>query len=121
MLFGITTAGLRFQIVTLKPTARASSNVTSTVVLGFRRTHLRVCVKNPLRFARIGSCFSQCSKSSASAKAEEYRPFGSFSRHFRQIVLRSRSIFGFKTRGCRGSVSSNSLIVSYVVPPAKGG
>src|SRR6266540_4070467 len=31
------------------------------------------------------------------------------------MVLRSRSIFGLKRRGCRGSVSSNNLIVSYVV------
>ena len=46
-------------------TARATSNVNSTVVLGLRRTHLRACVKNPLRFAWIGSCFSQCSRSSA--------------------------------------------------------
>ena len=68
MLFGIRTAGLRFQTVTLRPTARATSNVTSTVVLGFRRTHLRACVKNPLGLARIGSCFSQCSRSSASAQ-----------------------------------------------------
>src|SRR6266516_2851571 len=57
----------------------------------------------------------------ASARAEEYRRFGSFSRHLRQIVLRSRSTFGFNTRGFRGSVSQSNRIVSYVVPPAKGG
>ena len=45
--------------------------LTSTAVLGLRRTHLLECVKNPLRFAQIGSCFSQCSRSSASARAEE--------------------------------------------------
>src|SRR5437660_8705408 len=75
----------------------------------------------PVCRAKIGSCFSQRSKSSASARAEEYRRFGSFSRHFKQIVERSRSIFGFNRRGCRGSVSKRSLIVSYVAPPAKGG
>src|SRR5882724_1321328 len=92
-----------------------------TAVLGFRRTHLRLCVKNPLGLAVIGSCFSQCSRSSASARAERYRHSGSFSRHLRQIVERSRFTFGFNSRGGRGSVSSSNLIVSYVVPPAKGG
>src|SRR5262245_14285924 len=65
--------------------------------------------------------FSQRSRSSASERAEEYRRFGFFSRDLRQIVERSRSIFGFNKRGCFGSVSSTNLIVSSVVPPAKGG
>src|SRR6266850_7951765 len=86
---------------TLQPmaAAKATNTASSAAIAGFRRTHLPVYVKKPLRFARIGSCFSQCSKSSASARAEEYRRFGSFSRHLRQIVHRSRFILGFNRRG----------------------
>ncbi len=39
-------------------------------MLGFPPHHFQPCVKNPLGFAWIGSCFSQCSRSSASASAE---------------------------------------------------
>src|SRR6266702_1082260 len=79
------------------------------------KTDVLAGTRNPLIW------YKAVHKSSAIARAESYRGVGSFSRHFRQIVERSRSIFGFQSRGCRGSVSSTNLIVSYVVPPAKGG
>src|SRR6266567_7493967 len=118
-----TLLGINSLFQTIHPAAAASAirDVASNALVGLRRTHFLPRAKTPVCRARIGSCFSQRSISSASATAEEYRRFGSFSRHLRQIVLRSRSIFGFKRRGCRGSVSSSNLIVSYVVPPAKGG
>src|SRR6266487_1459258 len=109
------------QIITPNGTAKTRSIAAITAILGLRRIHFLPRVTSPVRRARIGWCFSQRSTSSASASAEAYRRLGSFSRHLRQIVLRSRSTFGFKRRGCRGSVSSSNLIVSYVVPPAKGG
>src|SRR5438876_8108468 len=101
--------------------AKATNDAINAATAGLRRTHFFPREKTPVRRARIGSCFSQRSKSSARARADEYRCFGSFSRHLRQIVERSRSIFGFNSRGCRGSVSKRSLIVSYVAPPANGG
>src|SRR5436309_9559988 len=101
--------------------ASATRDAANNALVGFRRTHFLPRLRIPVCRAKIGSCFSQRSKSSASARAEEYRRFGSFSRHFKQIVERSRSIFGFNRRGCHGSVSKRSLIVSYVAPPAKGG
>src|SRR5207245_4979955 len=120
LLYGRRTNSL-FQITTATAAARAINDAISPAVVGLRRTHFLPRRKIPVCRAEIGSCFSQRSKSSASARAEEYRRFGSFSRHLRQIVERSRSIFGFKRRGWRGSVSSSNLIVSYVVPPANGG
>ena len=50
--------------------AKAISDAANSALVGLRRTHLRACVKSPLRLARIGSCFSQCSRSSASARAD---------------------------------------------------
>src|SRR6266446_8658032 len=114
-------SGLLFQIITPTVAAKASDNANSSAVVGLRSTHFFPRVKTPVCRARIGWCRNQRSRSSASARAESYRRVGSFSRHFRQIVERSRSTFGFQRRGCRGSVSSTNLIVSYVVPPAKGG
>src|SRR5262249_36965110 len=92
--------------------ARAISDAINAAMAGFRRTHFPAYVKNPLRFALIGSCFNQWSRSSESARAEEERRFGSFSRHFMQIVESSRFILGFNDRGGRGSVSITNLIVS---------
>jgi len=57
-----------------------------------RRTHFLLRPMIPVCRAKIGSCFSQRSKSSASVRAEMYRRFGSFSRHFKQIV-RGRGLF----------------------------
>src|SRR6266568_8267516 len=108
-----------FQIFHPTAAANASSEAARSALVGLRRTHFGPRVKIPVCRAKIGSCFSQCSRSSASARAEEYRRFGSFSRHLRQIVERSRSILWFNARGFRGSVFSSSRIVSYVVPPGK--
>src|SRR5207248_11156372 len=110
-----------FQIFHPTAAAKATRVAARSALVGLRCTHFLLRPMIPVCRAKIGSCFSQRSKSSASARAEEYRRFGSFSRHFKQIVERSRSIFGFNRRGCRGSVSKRSLIVSYVAPPAKGG
>jgi hypothetical protein len=101
-----------FQTFQLTAAVKATSDAINAAIGGLRRTHFRAWVKSPLRLAWIGSCLSQCSRSSASARAGEYRRFGSFSRHLRQIVERSRSTFGFGNRGGRGSVSSSNLIVS---------
>src|SRR6478672_1302941 len=110
-----------FQTIHPAAAARAIRDGASSALVGLRRIHLLLRPMIPVCRAKIGSCFSQRSKSSASAKAEEYRRIGSFSRHLRQIVERSRSTLGFSNRGGRGSVSSSNLIVSYVVPPANGG
>src|SRR6266496_3133585 len=107
----------------IHPAAATSAikDAARSALVGLRRTHFLPRAKIPARRASIGSCFSQRSRSSANARAEEYRRFGSFSRHLRQIVERSRSTLGFSNRGGRGSVSKSNLIVSYVVPPANGG
>src|SRR6476659_7622788 len=110
-----------FQTIQPAAAAKATRQAASSALLGLRRTHFLLQPMIPVCRAKIGSCFSQRSISSASARAEEYLRFGSFSRHLRQIVERSRSILGFSDRGGRGSVSSSNLIVSYVVPPANGG
>src|SRR5262249_29823922 len=99
---------------TIQPAAaaKATRHASENALLGLRRTHFVPRANTPVWRARIGSCFNQRSRSSASARAEEYRRFESFSRHLRQIVDKSRSIFAFNSRGCRGSVSNSSLIVS---------
>src|SRR6476659_10176812 len=106
MLFsGAARTNLLFQMFQPITAANATNDALNAAIAGFRRTHFWVYVKNPLRFAWIGSCFSQCSKSSASARADKYRWFGSFSKHFKQIAERSRFTLGFSVRGERGSVS----------------
>ena len=50
--------------------ARATNDAIKTVLVGLRRTHFRPRVKTPTRRARIGSCRSQRSRSSASASAD---------------------------------------------------
>src|SRR5204863_5364265 len=101
-----------FHVIQAAAAAKATRDAAKSALLGLRRTHFVPRAKIPVCRAWIGSYFSHRSKSSASARAEEYRRFGSFSRHLRQIVERSRSIFGFKRRGFFGSVSSSNLIVS---------
>ena len=110
-----------FQIFQLTATAKAINETINAVTVGLRCTHLHVCVRTPLRLARIGSCLSQCSRSSASARADGYRRFGSFAKHFRQIMESSRSTFLFRRRGSRGSVSTSNRIVSEAVSAANGG
>src|SRR6266542_3431439 len=64
------------QIITPNGTAKTRSIAAITAILGLRRTHFLPRVTSPVRRARIGSCFSQRSRSSASARAETYRRFG---------------------------------------------
>ena len=101
-----------FQIFHPTTAANATSEVASSALVGLRCVHFLPRATMPVCRAKIGSYLSQRSRSSASARAEEYRRFGSFSRHLSQTVDRSRSIFGFKRRGFFGSVSNSNLIVS---------
>jgi hypothetical protein len=80
------------------PTARSTIGISAALV-GLRCTHFLPRMAIPMRRARIGSCFSQRSKSSPTTRADEYRRCGSFSRHLRQIVEKSRSILRFQSRG----------------------
>ena len=59
--------------------------------------------------AEIGRPSSQFCRSAARSSAVPYRLPGSFSRHFRQIVSRSRGIAGRTTRGRGGSPSVDEL------------
>src|SRR5213593_3798100 len=56
-------SGLLFQIITPTVAAKASDNANSSAVVGFRRNHFFPRVKRPVRRARIGSYFSQRSRS----------------------------------------------------------
>ena len=58
--------------------------------------------------------------SSASSPASGYRRDGSFSRHFRQIVSRSRGTLGWNRVGRTGSWAMTIWIVSEVVAPLNG-
>src|SRR5881275_1514656 len=49
-----------FQIFHPVVAAKPSSEVMSNALVGLRLTHLQTWVKNPVRLAQIGSCFSQC-------------------------------------------------------------
>ena len=57
------------QIITPNGTANTRSIAAITAILGLRRTHFLPRVTSPARRARIGSCFSQRPRSSASARA----------------------------------------------------
>src|SRR5256886_10068069 len=70
-----------FQMITPTVAAKASDNANSSAIVGFRRIHLLPRVRIPVRRARIGSRFSQCLRSSASAREEEERRCGAFSWH----------------------------------------
>ena len=59
-----------FQTITPTVAISASDNVITAAIAGFLRTHFFPRAKSPVRRARIGSCFSQRSRSSASARAE---------------------------------------------------
>src|SRR5258708_34144603 len=81
------------QTCQLTEAAKAINETINAVTVGLRCTHLHVCMKTPLRLARIGSCLRQCSRSSASARADGYRRVGSFFTNFRQNVGTSRFTF----------------------------
>ena len=98
------------------------ATMISTVVLGFRRTHLLpTCEESTVASPGLVRALASV-RGLRPARERKSNGAVDLSRDTsRQIVERSRSIFGFNRRGGRGSVSSSSLIVSYVVPPAKGG
>src|SRR2546430_7522011 len=50
--------------------ARAIRDAASSALVGLRRTHFLPRLKVPVRRARIGSCFSQCSKRSEEHTSE---------------------------------------------------
>ena len=60
-----------FQMIQPAAAASAISDAASSALVGFRRTHFLPRRKIPVCRAKIGSCFSQRSKSSASARADE--------------------------------------------------
>src|SRR5262249_18328117 len=101
-----------FQTITPTAAMSASDNTAIPAAVGFLCSHFLAWATTPVCVARVGSCLNHRSRSLATARAEEQRDIGSFSRHFKQIVERSRSTFGFHSRGGRGWDSSNSLIVS---------
>src|SRR6266446_10780148 len=76
------------------PSKAASAVTTRAAQAGLRRTHLASRDHADTGRARMDSWRNQRSKSSANASAEPYRRAGFFSRHFRQIVSRSRSVAG---------------------------
>lgn len=82
-----------FQTITANGTASASNIAAMTAMLGLRRTHFLPRTSAPTRRALIGSCFSQRSKSSASASADEsalWIFFQTFEANGREIAIDSR-------------------------------
>src|SRR5207249_3299499 len=66
-----TSALLVASLLGLAAAARPSRNATRSALVGLRRTNFPPRAKTPVCRALIGSCFSQRSRSSASARAEE--------------------------------------------------
>ena len=81
--------------------------VNNPAAAGRRRAHLIARWKAAVRRAWIGRSASQRSRSSARASAEGYRRPGDFSRHFRTIVSRSRSISRVERPGPHGLLLAN--------------
>ena len=88
---------------------------------GFRRAHLTARSDLVTGRATIGTPARYRPRSSASAAAVRYRFAGSFARHFRQIVSRSRGIDGLSRRGGTGSSLSTWITVSIAVAAWNGG
>src|SRR4029453_4503569 len=68
---GIRRTDSRSQTIRLRLAASMTDSSMRAAIIRFRWTHFWARVKNPLRFARIGSCLNQRSRSSASARADE--------------------------------------------------
>ena len=81
----------------IDPPSRLMTKVArSAATAGRRRVHFTTRSLAEIGRARIGRPSRNRCNSSASSRAEPYRRRGSFSRHFKQIVSRSRSTAGFK-------------------------
>ena len=96
-----------------KPSAPAS--------FGLRRHQRHARSARLTRRARIGSFARNRPSSSAKSCALAYRRRGSFSRHLRQIVSRSRGMLGLNSRGATGSVSTTCRSSAVNVSPWNGG
>src|SRR6516165_11416522 len=108
------------KIPALPPTAASMTDVASAATAGFRLHQSHARSAGPTRRAAIGRESSQDRRSSANAWADAYRRRGSFARHFRQIVSRSRGTFGLRTRGDSGGRSFTACRVSARLSPPNG-
>ena len=88
---------------------------------GFRPAHRSIRPTWLTGRARIGRPSRNRRRSSASPAADSYRLPGSFSRHFRQTVSRSRETSGRSLVGGTASVVAASRIVSSAEWPRNGG
>ena len=88
---------------------------------GRRRAHFQPRSQNGDGRAAIGSPARWRRRSSASASAVAYRRAGAFSRHFRQIVSRSRGRPGWSRDGGTGSMVLTCSRVSRAVAARNGG
>ena len=109
-----------------RPPTSNTSNVTtltsvSAAAVGRRFAHFQPRSAQPAGRARIGSPRRNRPSSSANAAAVAYRLPGSLCRHFRQIVSRSRGVFGCNCDGGTGSSATTCIIVSSGVAARNGG
>ncbi len=100
---------LRSLIASTLPPMAANSNSSAMAADKEETDGLRLHQRQPRSHrstgrAAIGSCRRKRCRSSARAAAVAYRLLGLFSRHFRQMVSRSRGTLGFNTRGETGSL-----------------
>ena len=103
------------------PPTRASTTAADKAATAGRRLHQsRNRVAAPTRRAAIGRLPSQARRSSATAWALAYRRRGSFSRHFRQIISRSRGTLALSLRGGSGGCSLTMVSVSTTLSPPNG-
>ncbi len=109
-------------LATTVPIASASTiPAASPATTGLRRHQRHARSAAPTGRARIGSPARYRRRSPARAAAEGYRFPGSFSRHFRQIVSRSRGIVALSRRGGTGSSATTIRTVSSGVAAWNGG
>src|SRR5262249_42715538 len=100
------------------PSRTASSpSVYAAASVGFRRTHLATRSTTPAGRTLTGSPAANRPRSAASAPAVEYRSAGSFSRHFRQMISRSRGVCGFNRDGGSGGHSRTCWSASATEAP----
>ncbi|MFO0956416.1 MAG: hypothetical protein U0800_02985 [Isosphaeraceae bacterium] len=102
-------ARFRSRVNQAQPISRQSSDVITAPAraagAGRRRTHFASRSQAGTGLAAIGRPSSQLFRSSARSSARGYRRAGSFSRHLRQIVSRSRGISARTVRGRGGAAS----------------
>ena len=83
--------------------SESKTSAASAATARLRRTHLTPRSTGPAGRALIVCPLRNRRRSSARSSAEAYRRAGSFSRHFRQIVSRSRGTAGTSSPGGTGS------------------